>query len=510
MKRLFFTLLFSCICFVALAQQGMIVEGFRFLENDLTAITQGTERRDQNGLRSAVIKIITPERGFEFDGGMIGVVDIIEKEGEIWLYVPQNSLHLSIIHKYFGKIDYSYPIDILSGRTYEMKLDIGTGRYVNITTSVDGARVIIDGRFIGESPIYNHYLNFGKHNLDAVSGHFEGYMEIDVTQNTDKGAVIMVLMEDITSLLGEVEVEVDNGAEIIYGDQSVGVGVWRTQLKEGEYIISTALPDCDTVRTTFRVMRQQQNLIRANTPIPHTGFISIYARPHTMNVICDDVMELDISKTQSLTVGLHELSFSHKGYNPLSRSYNIERGVTLFDSVTLDKMKYVRPISFYFGAGYTMRSLPGVTVIIGTVLYNNDLEITYTFGTGISGDVYWYDDAGKWLSTTNFERNSLSFKYGYQFLLVEKMAITPYVGFSIENIRSSVKEGVGNYANDSGADLLGVGAKIVYVPFRHINLFFQGGYYFSVSVDGALSRVIDVCDFELNGFNATAGLLLSF
>lgn len=511
MKRILLLLLLACIYIDGSAQQGLKIESFRYLENDLTAITSGTERRDQNGIRAALIKIITPEKGFEFDGGMLGVVDVVEKVGEIWLYIPQNSLHLSINHRYFGKLnDYNYPMEIISGRTYEMRLDIGTGRYVNITSSIDGASVKVDGRMIGESPIYNYYLSFGKHSIDAVSGQFEGNMEIDITQSTEKGVVLMVPMIDITDLLGEVEVEVDNGAEIIYGGDHVGAGVWRTQLKEGEYIITTALPDCDTVRTAFKVLRQQQNLIKANTPIPHTGFVSIYVRPHTVNVVCDDITELDISQTQSLTVGLHELSFSHKGYNPQTRSYIIERGVTLFDTVTLDRMKYVRPVSFYFGAGYTLRSLPGVTAILGTVLYNHDLQLSYTFGMGSSGDVYWYDEAGKWQSTMNYSRNSFSVRYGYQFMLIEKMAITPYVSYSLEKLKGTLSGGVGSYADDSGADMIGVGTKIIYVPFKHINLYFLAGYDYALSMDGVLSRMLDFSDFGLNGFNATAGLMFSF
>ena len=64
---------------------GISVISFKLLETDLTANTRGTERRDQNGDKAALIKIVTPERGFRYDGGSLGIVGTEEKTGEIWL-----------------------------------------------------------------------------------------------------------------------------------------------------------------------------------------------------------------------------------------------------------------------------------------------------------------------------------------------------------------------------------------------------------------------------------------
>ena len=117
---------------------GISVISFKLLETDLTANTRGTERRDQNGDKAALIKIVTPERGFRYDGGSLGIVGTEEKTGEIWLYVPPRAQKLTISHQVFGVMrDYYYPTSIQGGRTYEMLLDIGTGRYVTITTEED-------------------------------------------------------------------------------------------------------------------------------------------------------------------------------------------------------------------------------------------------------------------------------------------------------------------------------------------------------------------------------------
>ena len=75
---------------------GISVLGFRLLETDLTANTRGTEKRDQNGDKAALIKIVTPERGFLFNGGSLGIVGTEEKAAEIWLYVSPRAQKLTI------------------------------------------------------------------------------------------------------------------------------------------------------------------------------------------------------------------------------------------------------------------------------------------------------------------------------------------------------------------------------------------------------------------------------
>ena len=77
---------------------GISVISFKLLDTDLTANTRGTQKLDQNGEKAALIKIVTPERGFLFNGGSLGIVGTEEKAGEIWLYVPPRAQKLTITH----------------------------------------------------------------------------------------------------------------------------------------------------------------------------------------------------------------------------------------------------------------------------------------------------------------------------------------------------------------------------------------------------------------------------
>ena len=54
-----FIILFIILQVPCQAQQEMSVAGFKLLENDLTAMRQGTQKEDVNGNAAALIKIVT-------------------------------------------------------------------------------------------------------------------------------------------------------------------------------------------------------------------------------------------------------------------------------------------------------------------------------------------------------------------------------------------------------------------------------------------------------------------
>lgn len=116
-------LLLLVLCTQRLVAQDVHVESFRLLDMDMTAITAGTTERDQNGETTALIKVVTPEKGLVFDGGMVGIVKTVEKTGEIWVYVSYGIKKISIMHDKLGVLrDYRIPIPIEKARTYEMVL----------------------------------------------------------------------------------------------------------------------------------------------------------------------------------------------------------------------------------------------------------------------------------------------------------------------------------------------------------------------------------------------------
>ena len=125
-----------------LSAQEISVASFKMLENDLTANTTGTMERDQNGETAALIKVVTTQQGFVFDGGMVGIVKTKQGVGEVWVYVPHGIKKITIQHPQLGVLrDYYFPIAIEKAKTYELTLSTGKVETV-VTHSVNKQFVV--------------------------------------------------------------------------------------------------------------------------------------------------------------------------------------------------------------------------------------------------------------------------------------------------------------------------------------------------------------------------------
>ncbi len=140
-KYLSLLLLLSLFCSVS-AQQ-ISVKSFRKLETDLDARVN-EPLKDQNGDWCAIIKVVTTQSGFYFDGGQLGIKKTELKHGEIWLYVPWGLKRLTISHDKLGVLrDYQLNIPIERATVYEMVLT--TGKVITtVEETIDSQWLVIN------------------------------------------------------------------------------------------------------------------------------------------------------------------------------------------------------------------------------------------------------------------------------------------------------------------------------------------------------------------------------
>ena len=512
MRKLLISLIGLLSVVYSMAQDMKVVD-FRLLENDLTANTRGTEKMDQNGERAALIKIVTPERGFSFDGGTLGIVATEEHTGEIWLYVPRRAQKLIVKHDAFGVLrDYFYPIPISGGRTYEMLIDIGTGRYVTITSEIAHSNINIDGEDCGTAPIYNKYLNYGRHIVTATKDRYEGKEAVYVTTGDNQSArVVNIEQTDISNLFADVTVRVDNNADIYYEGQNMGTSIWKTQLREGSYTVVTRKADCDSVKTSFIVKAGQSNEFRAAPPIPYTGFLSIFTRPQNTTAMLDGKSILTAGETVTLPVGTHTVDYTSKGYVAQRKEYEIYRNLTVADTVTMAEISYLRPNAFYFGGGINVRTLGGYTATVGAVLGDNDFQVSYTFGNSESDIAYWSNtNTGNLESRVAYKMNSAQIRYGYQIRLMRRLGLTPQVGFCYNSLSAVVKQGTTSYGDGASQQALTIGAKLTLVPMQHVYIFAMPEIGLGLKNDEIFKKISDAAGFSTTILGVIAGVVVSF
>jgi PEGA domain. len=514
MKKLFLLTLMSVVTLCVDAQNIKVLR-FERLEKDMTANTHGTQKLDQNGEKAALIKIQAPDRGFTFDGGSLGIVASEDHDGEIWLYVPRRAKKLTIQHKDYGVLrEYYYPVPIDGARTYEMYLDIGIGRYVTITSQMANSTIYIDGAPVGQAPINHKYLNYGRHTVRALKDRYEGETSFMITTDDDTSLrLINVEQRDMSDHFGDVTVNVENKAEIWFEGKNVGNGSWQTQLREGSYVVETRKADCDPEKTSFTVVAQSNNIVQAAPPTPHTGRLSLYTRPRNAVATINGTDPIDLTESHTLPIGTYQINLSRKGYvSKQGLEYTVSHNQTTRDTIDLARVQYIKPQSFYFGAGYTIRSMGGVSVLAGATYNNFDLQVSYTFGLSASDDVPWYSTDGNdtYLSSISYKRSTLAIKLGYQFILTERLGIVPQLGYEIERLSGTVENGTNLYGDGAIANCLSVGAKLLFAPMERLYVFANPAYSIGVSKDDNFERIADVSDISAGGFMLTLGAIFNF
>jgi hypothetical protein len=175
-------------------------------------------------------------------------------------------------------------------------------------------------------------------------------------------------------------------------------------------------------------------------------------------------------------------------------------------------VRYIKPTTFYFGAGYTIRSLGGITALAGATYKNVDLQVSYNFGLTKSAEVPWYSTDGNdtYLSSMTYKRSTLAIKLGYQFELTERLGLTPQVGFEIERLTGTVANGTNTYGDGASANCISIGAKLMWAPMERLYLFANPAYSVGVTKDDNFKRLSDNSDIAAGGFMATIGAIFNF
>ena len=161
-KKLFLAALFILMS-VAGKSQNISVKSFKVLPQDMDARVEHPVK-DQNGEKCALIKVVTDQQGFVWEGGMLGITKTEKKTGEYWVYVPHGAKKITIKHDKLGVLrDYVYPEAIKKATVYEMVLTTAEVKtvvekeetpteWVIINSEPEGANVYLNNNHKGKTP----------------------------------------------------------------------------------------------------------------------------------------------------------------------------------------------------------------------------------------------------------------------------------------------------------------------------------------------------------------------
>ena len=171
LKRLVLIIFLIVIGFSTCFAQKLSVERFVEKTNDLSASTN--VRTDNNGVACALVKVQLVADGAQFEPNVVGSVE--RKVNEYWVYLPAGSNRLNVKHPNYPATDVvfsDYGISSLDSKcTYELVLTIPestpTSNYgsINVETSPDDAKITLDGKDMGVTPLFLQNVPIGTHKI---------------------------------------------------------------------------------------------------------------------------------------------------------------------------------------------------------------------------------------------------------------------------------------------------------------------------------------------------------
>ena len=335
------------ICCLAAAAQTLSVTSFKPLPNDLTANIAGTMVKDQNGEVAALIKVVTTQTGFAFEGGMAGIVKTQQRIGEIWVYVPHGIQKITILHQMLGVLrDYYFPCAIEAARTYEMVLASGEvrtvvtqdagGSYLMLSVEPKNAVVYIDEQMQASDGTgeYIAALPYGEHQYRVEAGSYMPEAGV-VSIGKEKKSLSIKLQSALASLAVN---STTPGTQIYVNDKLRGTGSWTGNLPAGMYIIEGRLDGHRSQKQSVTLAKQDQKIVTLPALEAIVGSLDVRYKPLGAEVWLDG-KQLGSSPDlfRNILVGNHSLVIKKAGCAEYSETITLAEGETKLVSGTLQQ-----------------------------------------------------------------------------------------------------------------------------------------------------------------------------
>lgn len=308
MKRILFLLsLLISLSFSTFSQ--ISIKSFELLETDLDASTY-YPKKDFNSKTCAIIKVFTTQIGFRFDNGSLGIVATEQKTAEVWVYVPEGTMKLKIVHPQLGHVTNSETGDgyywfpsgrVKSGCCYKMELVTGTVRTVVeevkkktgwlVFNSVpEGADIYLseEGQaeeYIGVTPM-SKKMPYGRYNFRIKKYNYHDDVGIAVVDNTR----VTMDLKLVPAFGAVMAVSVPQGAKVYLDGKDTGkiTPCTLTEVASGNHEIRLQMPDYAPASNNVTVVDGQ------------TANVNVTMKARFASVIINSLPEAEIKVNGSI------------------------------------------------------------------------------------------------------------------------------------------------------------------------------------------------------------------
>ena len=205
--------------------------------------------------------------------------------------------------------------------------------YINVSSSPEqGARVFVDGIYVGESPIRTDKLASGTHTVRVMK---EMYMMTERSFTVDDGQTTNAIL-DMSANFVNVTINTDLQSYIYVDEEYKGKGKWTGRLSDGEHLFEARKVNHRASAKTIELVLGETKTITIEAPKPIYGSLEINSSPMNANIYIDGQSYGQTPNyINEIIIGEHELKLTKQGCIEIKKSITIKEGEALTISETL-------------------------------------------------------------------------------------------------------------------------------------------------------------------------------
>ncbi len=210
--------------------------------------------------------------------------------------------------------------------TIEKKLRPAFG-YINVSTSPEqGAKVFVNGEYLGLSPIKSDKLKSGSHTVMVMKDMFK-MTEKSFTVNDGQTTNATLNM---SANFVNVTINTDADADIYVDDDYKAKGRWSGRLSDGLHNFEARKANHRTTKKSLDLVLGENQTITLEAPRPISGSLDVNSSPMSAEIYIDGKHYGQTPNyINEILIGSHTLKLEKSGCAPITKTITIKENETL-------------------------------------------------------------------------------------------------------------------------------------------------------------------------------------